>query len=485
MTTPNDGDALCGIEGTVSPAGWFPEAGWKIVVEAGPTPNGPWMTIATTTTATSAVQIPDKNGSVENYYSWNAGTVSLAPGAWGVEDNVRATYIRSYSPPTGAGGQAEYCYSFDSVATSPLHEDWYTCASNKWNAEGQQKFYQAVMECASGRTPLARVTAPLDSTCPCTSIPTIGSDVTISSSADLAPLRCAGAITGALTVKNGAGLQSVSLPQLKTIGGDLSIDFTPVSGTTTARTINIPALNSIAGNVTVTGQMPAGATTAVNVALPAMASLGGSLSATFTGGGVTLSGLAAVATLNKDLQIDLGGDTGAGGFLSALTEVKGATNVTVRANATGLLPALAKVDGTFSLAHTGATTSAGTIGFGSLTSVGGDLDFNGLPWSAFGTTAFGKLASVTGTLRLEQSQLTTFDVGVSTLALGNLEIGDDPVLLSLPIRNVKVSPSGDITIVNDPKLPTCAVSNFLDAQTTAGWNGTFAVDGTDDNATCP
>ncbi len=467
---------VCGIEGTRQFAGYTYYAGQRMIVRAAPSRGSTvWTDIGTATAGTTiAWTMHNRDGSTESFYAWDAGQLRIPANLWSIENGRRVTYVKTVVPPSAPGGNEFGLITFD-------NPNWLDCVTPY--TQNGMRFQDAVLRCSSPERPIVRIFAPLESTCPCEGAQPVGGDVNLTSPVQLAGLRCVTDITGNLTVA--ASVDGARLPSLRSIGGDLNLDLTPLASGA-PRVVDLPVLASIGDDVDIRASgVPASGTLAVN--LPAMAAIGGDVSVTLTGGPVTLTGLSNVARVSGALGLDFSADTSAAGFLPALRGVDGNLSLVARGALSGVLPVLDTVGGNLSVSHTATAARTDTLdGFAALRTVGGSLSLSSTPWTAFtgATPAFGQLYNVGGVLRLLGTQLSGFELGKPDLSLGALTITDNPRMAAWPLRNVRLRGAGDLQVLSDAKLPTCRIEAFLDAQMTAGWTGTFTVDGTDDAAVC-
>jgi hypothetical protein len=478
MTGPANGDNLATVDTPVDFVGYTTVQSGVVVIEAGPTTNGPFSAIGYTT----ADRIPiDTSSDGWTFYQWRASGLPIPLAYWGYEGTNRVVYARSYS--ILSNNQPFYHYTFDNAATSPRHENWQSCIGREWSTK-HQPLQTAVNICKSSNSPLARITTPcvgLD--CPCLSFDTLQGDWMISSPQDILAHRCTNHITGNLTINP---MANATIPHLAQVDGNVILPLAPVGGTNQLPNISAPALTTVGGAVQIhVNQFPTGGM--LQLGLDQLSQVGNGVSIQAMTQTVAISGLPALTTApSVSMQFD--GNVQIVGLLPNLATVTGDVTVSNSIGLHGLLPGLQSVHGNLSIAYRGgAMLPADDIGLGHLATVGGTLHLENTPWAGWSgpAPAFRMLTSVAGSLEVVGTSLTTLDLGASRLAVGSVYVDGNTLLGAVTPTRIAVGSGGDITIVNNPALPECNAQAFITAQTNAGWTGTSFTDGNDTTATCP
>jgi hypothetical protein len=478
MTGPANGDNLASADTPVDFIGYTTVQGGIVVVEAGPSTNGPFSAITYTTADRSATTTTTDGWTL---YAWRAQGVPIPAGYWGIEGTNRVTYVRSYS--VLSNNQPFYHYTFDNAATSPRHENWMGCMAREWEQK-KQPLQTAVNICKSSNSPLARITTPcVGIDCPCTSYNTLQGDWTVASQQDVLAHLCINHVTGNLTI---SPMTSVTIPHLARVDGNVTLPYSPVGSTNQLPNISAPALTNIGGALQIhINQFPTGGM--LQLGLDQLSQVAGGVNIQAMTQTVAISGLPALTTApSVSMQFD--GNVQIGGLLPNLATVTGDVTVSNSIGLHGLLGGLQSVHGNLSIAYRGgAMLPADDIGLGHLATVGGTLHLENTPWAGWSgqAPAFRMLTSVAGSLEVLGTSLTTLDLGASRLAVGSLYVEDNTQLTAMMPTRIAVGGAGDIQIVNNPVLPQCQAQNFITAQTNAGWTGTPFTDGNDTTATCP
>jgi hypothetical protein len=93
------------------------------------------------------------------------------------------------------------------------------------------------------------------------------------------------------------------------------------------------------------------------------------------------------------------------------------------------------------------------------------------------------LASVGGSVVWSNNSIGDLDLSLVATTAHGLVMTNNPALDALD-SGIQVIGAGPITIQDNPLLPTCAATNYIAAQTAAGWTGTASVSG-NGTAGCP
>ncbi|MCH9683933.1 MAG: hypothetical protein K0V04_21045 [Deltaproteobacteria bacterium] len=465
MTAPANVSDRCGVDDTLHFAGYTLGASQAVSVEASASANGPWVEIATATSASSSLDVAGVS-----LYAWS--TDAEVP-SWTPNGGSSEAFVRSRI----AGGVA--LITFDNAATSGTVSG-VECALAE--VIGGADLATAVGNCQSPDSPVVRVTAPAVSTCPCPpGIVHVG-DVVISDVADLSTYACVETIDGNLEVPLG-GFIDVELPQLVEVTGHLTLDFNwSGAGPDYLRNIDLPALTTVGGDVFAQWDDVTVPGPTIDIGLDAVTSVGGDISIDVHSVNYNLGGLDALATHAGSLSI-IGstGDVSGSAFAASLTEI--GTDLVFEPGYTvsWMFQALETVGGNVAL--TGGFWGPASTGFADLHTVTGDFTITGIQNAPIGDL-FDSLATVGGTLTLNDTQIHQLaHLTPQALSVGALVLDANDDLDTLD-GGWSVGTAGAITITDNPSLDTCDAETFVSDQAAAGWAGVSTISG-NTGASCP
>lgn len=366
---------------------------------------------------------------------------------------------------------------------------------------------------------------------------TYSGDLTLLGQSDANNYQCLNTVEGNLTIVGGQtdvgggffapGL-SFSLPQLRNVTGDLSIDgdrteqlslplltsvggglhvtlnsFETMSGTTHSWTLNAidaPRLASVgaAADLLTAKHHTGGFTPRFDFAMPALTSVGTGLTIhhpVFPG---SVSGLPGLTSIPGDLLFDYGtSDLNSAddpstpaheGILPLLATIGGNAELVLPFNANFALGSLQTVMGNLTLRATTSFTSVRGGITPLLSTVGGDLVLQMVRMEClFSGPRWPSLAQVGGALKLQQS--LQFDqnfgaTGATHVSLGGL-LMDATASNRIPLQaDAVVRGAGAVTFTNNANLCPCQISAFGTGLTAGGWTGTVVQSGNGTSATC-
>ncbi len=452
MLDPENGRALESTDTLVSFNGHLLAGTSPVVLQASPTPGGPfspWPGSSTTSSPSpSLFGVPTGTGTTLSIYPWSV-TSTIPAAQWGVElhpsgCDVAATYVRAES--------GTYDLSTFDVA-SDTYPGGFECLLDAILIG--QGISSALTTCASDDSPVVRLHAPLTAT-------HVG-NVTITSQAEADALSCVPTIDGNLTIAPSAPT-TIELPALTSVTGDvalsLPVEAPPAGPYVEARCgsnnpsivqsvitrVHLPSLTTVGGSVDIDAPSTGVPTTAgepIELGLPALSDLGGSLSISLATPATSPCGLEGLTTLAGDLTITLSsGDVGAAMLLPSLQDVDGTVTVSGGFSVLGLL---------------GALNSAGAIElsaivnlapFGSLAAL---LDVSGIVrlHDLSGNPVLTSLQSA-GTVELDGTAISSLAaVGSSSMLAGGLSLYANPSLSQLGSAgssNVDLSPGAPLIV---------------------------------------
>jgi hypothetical protein len=480
MTSPGNGQRYASPDSPVNVGGYTTAKGDVLSIQTAPGPGGPWTELTRSDPNLGFVSNAWVSGTDPSkttpLYSWyvKGSTVQIPRDQWsnsGSEDCQ--VYLRASSTANN------YVYdTFDDKSFSPRGEGWMDCYT-RVNKPKPINLSDFLSQCKSAQTPVVRLLAPSNGIdCHCAKIGAVQGDVTVSSQATVDSLKCISEITGSLTVMSVDGVNPL-FPKLAKVDGNVTLAYTPVGANNVIPTMSFPALTTIGGSMGVQiTRMPTGG--AAQISMPTLQTVVGGVEIDAMSrmtGMMTLSGLPAVTTL-PTLTLRLDSDATLTTLLPALTKVTGDVKLYNSGAFHDALPALAHVDGNFSIIYNAGTIRpAEGIGLQALAFVGKTLHLENTPWPSL-TPAFTQLATVQGALEVLATNLSSLSMGASKLTIGSLNVNGNGAMTTLAATNVSVAGNGDISIVNNPALAECQATSFVSAQTAAGWNGNANLDDT-------
>jgi hypothetical protein len=466
LLTPNQGDVLCGADKSVTFSGYSNAANQTVYLQAAPSRTGPFTTL--TTVATSATGV---NYAGTTIYSFSKSTQITA---WGSTDATLYTYVRAVIYPTGSFQSPSYLTTFD--ANPPSGSNAASCINNRVNAG--DTLNAAIAYCASDDAPIAELTAPAVSTCPCSPFQVFG-NLNITNANQAAANKCVTNVTGNLTVADTAP-ETVGFPNLTSIGGNAELHYERpylLYGNTVyaTRVINFPVLTTIGGNASLTGRTNE-AINGTPGGLHAVTSVGGNIGIRVYGTNPNV--FSALTHLDGDLMIEgwtgaLGNlDLGGGTTLANLTSIDGDVHLRGFYSTNSVLNKVENIGGNLTVERVRFYPS---VSFAKLEDVAGDLSFIamkdlGPPWPMIQTVG-GELGWFDHGFGTNLSALPVQNADVHSFRIEN-----HATLTTLTTTN-QVG-AGDINIHGNPVLSQCTVNTFLAAQTAGGFSGDAYVSGT-------
>ncbi|MFT3926198.1 MAG: hypothetical protein QM778_26875 [Myxococcales bacterium] len=326
-------------------------------------------------------------------------------------------------------------------------------------------------------------------------------DAVIDDASDVATFAPFSEIHGALRVLSGAP-NVVSLPNLTRVTGDVELVYSsyrpeppPMSAsypamrcgairqvTADVRVFQLPQLTTIGGDLTMEQENSFSgiSTQPIELGMDQLTSLGGSLSISIGQFGGSPCGLTGLGQIPADLTVRFltSGevDGSISGLLTTLTQVGGTFTFERSHNSFGVpLPLLARV-GALRILKDDPSLSG--FHFPSLTDVAGLAELSG-------TGPLSNLTALTrvGSLLVHDSgYLSLEDVGGASLELGGLELRDNPALAALTTpagtSKVTLAVSAPLTIVDNPLLSAAAICAFVDYEEGQSWSGPSDLGGT-------
>ena len=487
VTSPSNGTALADRDAAVTFEGLAPAPRRLVWIEAAPTASGPFASWSGASTRSSLLPtdvIPALLGLPSPVFAWSL-TSAIPAARWSVA--VDADGCSSAETFVRVRDVLHTYRTFDAAEGEVL--------------SGRACFEAAVLggatpiaayeNCGSAETPIMRLTAGGSRH--------IG-DAIIASQADVDALRCYDEIVGSLSVASSAPA-TVALPRLKRVTGALNLVYTstpPAEGpfqdercgalgsvTAAVRKYDLPQLTEVGGALLLRQENSfAGpvSTQAIDLGLEVLAQIGGDLTIEIAQFGGSPCGLSSLTSIPGDFTLrflafgEIGSDSNK--LLPAVTEVAGTVSL-IGGHNTFANPLAA-------LTHAGALYvehASGLSGFDlpALTTVTGSVELVG-----GGVTSHPIALTSAGFLRISESSFSSLEqFGGASLALGGLELRDNPALATLTsatdTSKVTLAPSAALTLADNAALAAASVCTFVALQSALGWSGPADLDG----VTCP
>ncbi len=323
----------------------------------------------------------------------------------------------------------------------------------------------AFFHCVSPDSPYVRIHASAGGT----GVSSIDGDVLIDSPADAEDLACVQIIYGSLTIDDGV-VQDLILPSLQEVTGNVTIVYERSGGVfPDVESVELPALHTIGGDLDLLSPNPPGESQniSLDLGMPALASIGGDVAIEVESFNCSVRGLDALTHLPGSLVYDsCSADGQASALVPALLSIAGDLDVTLGSSTQQhFFNSIQTIAGDATIRNGGWTSTAGGAGtmFTALTDVAGELRVVNVSIFAFPTPrAFDALASV-GLLDWDSGG-TMEAIGAPAVALGGLRLNDNGWLVDLPALMSKytLDPNAPITISNNANLPECAAWAWVD-----------------------
>lgn len=464
MFSPENGDVVCGANANVSFTGFLPAAQTGVSLQVATSPSGPWTPFASATSGANPIQYAGAP-----YYSFS--TSAKIP-KWTSQGATQRTYVRARY---GSTAYTVYLSTFDDPSLGG--SGGFSCIHTRIQAGDTMN--QAIGACESDNSPVVSITAPAQSTCPCTQT-IVNSNLVIDSALSAANYVCVQQVNGALTITESAP-EVVPLPNLLQVTGNVDFNYshaemTPGQAPYRRRTIDAPLLTTIGGSALLTARRDVG-DKQVPQGLHAVTSVGGDITLTLRDANPQVFNGLTAHTGNVTIQGFVNGnlDINAGGSFQNLVTVQGDLRALDFYSANGFFNAVQTVVGNVTV---GKVRLYPSPSFQSLSTVTQALIFDnttmlGPPWPT--PTAVG------GEFRVvNQSTTTLAAVPADVTTAGGLRLENNPNLADLSGVSFQLG-SGDVFISGNPSLPQCEVDAFLATQAAGGWTGTAFVSGTNTN----
>lgn len=457
MLTPNNQEWTCGVDESLTFLGFTLGPGQVVTIEVAEDPAGPWTTLTTATSSLTPV-----NYAGVNLYGWSVSTVvdTWATGPAGFESYLRAD----------VGGFDLITFDHASVTGLPPG----VCVNNQVSAG--TSLPDAVAACSSSASPVVTLLAPFGSSCACTPGLTTNADVVIETPGDLALNRCWETIDGDLEIRT-ADFPVVDLPQLAQVTGDVSVDYQWSGGNpvVSARQIEVDALTNVGGSLSLSWDDASMVDPNLDFRMPNLTTVDGDLTVDVVNVNYNLTGLPALTDVDGTVSL-LGstGDIYAPDFTPALDHIGGDLIIEPGYAMRRVFEGVQTVDG--SVAITGGFIDTGNDGLDLLTTIGGDLRFDGVQWAPI-NEAFPALVTIGGELSMVGNDLPQLSViTTNAVDVGGVTLDANPDLTQLD-ATLTVDVAAPITITNNATLDTCEADTFVADQTALGWAGTSTISG--------
>ena len=323
----------------------------------------------------------------------------------------------------------------------------------------------AFFRCVSADSPHVRIHASAGGT----GVSSIDGDVLIDSPADAEALACVQIIYGSLTIDDGV-VQDLILPSLQEVTGDVAIVYERSGGVfPDVESVELPVLHTIGGDLDLLSPNPPGESQNISLdfGMPALASIGGDVGIEIHSFNCSVRGLGALTHLPGSLFYDsCSADGQASSLVPGLLSIGGDLDVTLGGSTQhDFFNAIQTIAGDATIRNGAWVPTGGGAGtmFTGLTTVVGQLRVVDVSILAFPTPrAFDALASV-GMLDWDSGG-TMESIGAPAVALGGLRLNDNAWLTDLPALMTPYTLASDapITISNNSSLPECAAWAWAD-----------------------
>jgi hypothetical protein len=234
--------------------------------------------------------------------------------------------------------------------------------------------------------------------------------------------ECLTVLNGDLNVPASDAFRTVSLPNLTTVNGDVSIDYTYAGEAppNDSRIIDFPLLTTVGGNYSSTGVVNSLITNTVDLGLEAVTTVTGTISVGVRSTNLSVHGFDALTVQNGNLAVIANGDRRLASFAPNLTTVNGNIDLALGGTSYDVLSHVVQVTGNI---HSHAAFNVFiTNFFDDLTTVNGSFTATrALPtiWNAGGSGSLSSLSRVTGNLVFENGPLMTVQqTGSPALSVG-------------------------------------------------------------------
>jgi len=350
--------------------------------------------------------------------------------------------------------------SFDDASITGV--DGQDCIAD-YIAEGN--WTGAFFNCVSPDSPHVRIYASAGGT----GASSIDGDVLIDSPADADALACVQIIYGSLTIDDGV-VENLTLPSLQEVTGNVSIVYERSGGVfPDVESVELPVLHTIGGDLDVLSPNPPGESQNISLdfGMPALANIGGDVGIEVDSFNCTVRGLEALTHLPGSLVYDsCSADGQASSLVPGLLSIGGNLDVTFGSSTQQhFFNSIQTIAGDATIRNGGWTPNGDGTGsmFGSLTTVIGELHVIDVSIFPFPTPrAFDVLASV-GLLDWDSGG-TMEAIGAPAVALGGLRLNDNGWLtdVSTLMSKYTIDPNAQITISNNVNLPECSAWAWVD-----------------------
>lgn len=442
MLTPTDDQPLSSSGATVEFTGYAPTPALQVVLEAGPSPAGPFSPWPGSTVYASL--LPTRIVGGLPYYRWShLGAIPSDRFAGDCSGN--ATYVR---PTTTAGAFT----TFDDAGI-----DCFLNEVTSFGFFGATAMQNALTKCGAATSPVVRLSAPAGSG-------TYTGNVVVTSQAEADALACYTTIDGDLSILPPT-TATLDLPNLAHVTGDLVLslpadgnlpDTGPYEEVRCGQTmswwsnisrVRLPALLDVSGDLSIDVPSDAVPTTngeRIELDLEALTQVGGDLSLTFEVPAIVPCGLSSLTQVGGDLTFVAGGqDVGLAQLWPSLTTVGGN-------------------------ASAGRFYSLVGSPFQALTTAGGVVTFHHHSGQVYGEVC-PQLTSAAG-IKLDHTNLASLeDLGTPSVTIGSLELQDN--FRMLLANNVNFTPDASLLIgPGNNALTDAEICPFIDYQvTTNAW----------------
>ncbi|MBX7079911.1 MAG: hypothetical protein K1X88_12025 [Nannocystaceae bacterium] len=472
MAEARDGDLVASAADPIVFAGQVSSPGQLVELEAGPTAAGPFSAWpgASTNASNAGVPLPLGDRGELWLYPWQLETTIPAP-LWGIglgpaRCEREETYVR-----VTANGTPLITFA----AAHGGQPDGVQCLHDALASTGD--LVHSLANCASSSDTVRLEVAPP---------PHVG-DVVIENLEQADALACVQVIEGSLSVAPTLPA-TLTLPNLREVTGDVTLALPAVpyappkvdvrcgalaSLYAEIAEVALPELHTIGGDLTIV-QTASGIPTTpgepVELGLPALREVGGDVDISFEIPAVAPCGISALEQLDGDLRLTYATADVSGSLLSSLASVAGQVEISGGYSVLNQLPALVEA-GSLWLHDTARWV--GNSSLDALARVDGDVVIESLGHEGPLLPSLWRA----GALALVQVDVVALaELGDAPLVLDGLSLQSNTALVDL-LGAVALQPDAPLSLADNPALDAAAVCSLVDEQAALGWVGAASLGG--------
>jgi hypothetical protein len=462
MFEPANESDVCAVDQPMTFSGQVLAGGSLVRIEAADNPAGPF------THVTEVFAGP--RSSLTGTAIWRTGAVVDDWSATLGSAGIRETFIRAW---VGTTSFPFYLRTYDSAEVAG--ETGIQCII-RTAADQQISILFAASICQSPTSPIARVRAADPGNCACPTQHT--GDLILTNVETIHLYRCLQDLDGNLIVPKGYP-DTVSLPDLVNVDGNVLLDYTPEGYSEPARTIDLPLLTDIGGDLEVLFDLYSYDTTIFPVGLDAVTDVGGEIRIISEVAFPNYFGLSGITSHFGNVTITAPTDGLGGQILANLATITGDVHLEFTQAFENPLPGLQTLNGNLTIVD---WADFNTPGLSQLAIVTGDVTLQDLDFPA---QMFAPSLAVGGNFDVIGESAGDLSLYAGSLLTAGALVLDTTDLTQFNAAHVQVQGSGTIEIVDNPCLEANEISAFLSDQQLGGWTGSAIVSGNGGGPMCP